>query len=103
MKPEDQKMILADVLKAAQSGDTAQVSELITKLSEDYGAVNADLVLNTGRVHELTGKVTALQEQNLKLFLKMGDTPIPEQVQDEDKKLKFEDLFDPKTKKLKEV
>ena len=102
MKPEDQKIILADILKAAQSGDTATVSEKITELSEDYGKVNADLVLASGKVEELTGKYDAVQKQNLALFLKQAGLPTPEQTQEEEtKKADFADLFDPITGKLK--
>lgn len=101
MKVEDQKIILADILKAAQAGDTAAVSEKITVLSEDYGTVNAALTLATGKVDELSGKYDAVQKQNLQLFLKMGSPAAPEQVQEENKKPDFADLFDPTTGKLK--
>ena len=104
MKPEEQKILLSEILVASQAGDTALVSEKITALSEDYGTVNAALVLATSKVNELSGKNTALQEQNLKLFLKQGAVVIPDKTdEDEKKKLDFADLFDPETGKLKGV
>lgn len=102
MNPIEQKQLLADILQAAQAGDTAVVSEKITALSEDYGAVSAELTLAKGKVDELAGKNAALQDQNLKLFLKQGAVVIPATPDPEpDKPARFEDLFDPVTGRLK--
>jgi hypothetical protein len=73
MKPEEQKKILADILSSRD--DQAKVSELLTQLSDDYGAINAESVLAKAEAEKLKKDNESLRDVNMRLFLKVGVVP----------------------------
>lgn len=91
MTREAHALILAQLLEAA--ADKATASGLLTQLSDDYAAALADTALLQGRADALTAENARLVEQNMKLFLKVGNVPEPETKEDEPAGLTFESLY----------
>lgn len=83
--------ILAGILSGRE--DQAVVSDNLTVLSEDYAGVLAELELTKAENATLKTRNQALTEQNMKLFLKVGNVPEPE-PEPEPETRTFESLFD---------
>ena len=87
----------ASLLAAILAGrdDQAAVSDNLTVLSEDYAGMLADLELTKAENANLKNRNQALTEQNMKLFLKVGNVPEPEPELEPETRT-FESLFDEK-------
>lgn len=89
---EQHAEILAKIL---EQPDSANVSEMVTQLAENYASVLADSAVNGEQIATLKKQNDDLVQQNMKLFLKIGqgepqdDTP---KLEEERPVLKFDDL-----------
>ena len=106
MDPAKQREITAKIMQSLS--DQATVSGLLADLVEDYTIVTGELVQTKKTVTEAQAKIEGLQKSNLDLFLRI---PVPgsnteatgkKETEPDPDKIKIEDLFDPKTGKLKE-
>lgn len=66
---EEHAGILAKIL---EQPDSANVSEMVTQLAENYAGVLADNAVNTEQIATLKKQNDDLIQQNMKLFLKIG-------------------------------
>lgn len=69
MKRDEHQIILSEIL--GNVGDVAKVSENLTKLSEDYGGVNAELELTKAENAALKTRNETVVQENMRLFLKL--------------------------------
>ena len=83
---------LASVL--ANASDPAAVSEAITRISDDFGAALATISVQTAKIADLEAQNSALREQNMKLFLKVGGAPEKPEEPETQEKPSFAALFD---------
>lgn len=99
MEPAAHKQILQEIM--GNVGNQAKISELLTSLSDDYGAVIAE----NEKVKEQAAKLTAdnqgLRDTNNRLFLRVGHQPAADpaaaaQSENGIPKIKLEDLFNEK-------
>ena len=90
-----------EVIKAIQNIGTCEddstrrglLADLQTSIEADYTAYEEAVNKNTTYQQQ----ISKLQEDNMKLFLKIGDPTKPEQTENKpQEKLKFSDLFNDK-------
>lgn len=89
---EQHAQLLARIL---ENPDTANISEQVTELAENYASALAENALNSEQVTALKKQNDDLAQQNMKLFLKIGTAdPEPDQPDMEEERpvLRFEDL-----------
>ena len=93
MTREAHAVMLATLLEAAADKSTA--SDLLTQLSDDYAALLATAALADGEVKRLAGENARLVEQNMRLFLKVGEVPDkePEKPEENPTGLTFDGLY----------
>lgn len=95
MKREEHTNLIRDI--RLNLNDEAKVTEMLTQLSDDYGAITADLESTKQTSQELKAQAESLRDVNMKLFLKVGNPIPPDKPSDPNEgKLKFEDLFNEK-------
>lgn len=86
-------------LARESASDTGKLTEILTEVREGGSALFGEKENANKRIAELEKDNKSLLESNMKLFLKIG-TPVDGLDQnktiDEDKKMKFEDLFNEK-------
>ncbi len=92
MTVEEHAAILAEIL--ANPSDTATVSEKLTILSENYGSIVAEKAAADLMVAELTEKNEKLIQQNMELFLKVGNVPESAPPEQGETIPTYDDLFD---------
>lgn len=94
MTREEHATKLATLLEAA--ADKATTSELLTQLADDYAAQLASAALSDAEVKRLTDENARLVEQNMRLFLKVGEVPEnkePEKPEENPTGLTFDALY----------
>lgn len=98
MKREEHTALIQKIRTALPEGaDLSAVTEALTTLSDDYGTVVAELDTTKTNVSQMNKDLESLRETNMRLFLKVGNpAPGPDKPGPEDKRMKFEDLFDTK-------
>jgi hypothetical protein len=79
----------------------AKATEILTKLSDDYGETLTKSEENAKTAEKLTKDNTELRDVNMRLFLKVGvpntnTETKPDSNTGENKPLKYEDLFNEK-------
>jgi hypothetical protein len=76
--------------------DEGKVSEILTKLSQDYGQVTAVSAEHEKKSTELTAANEKLRSYNMELFLQVGKPATPQPQPQPETKPTFESLFDEK-------
>lgn len=94
MKPEEFNAKIKQVME--NLSDQAQVSTLLTELSDVYGTKIAETATATQTSQQLTADNEKLRQANMNLFLKVGETKTPEKAQTQDTTPQYADLFDEK-------
>lgn len=103
MTREEFNQKLTEIL--ASPGDVASISANLDTVREEHAAVLAAAAAAQNEAEALKKVNQDLIKQNMALFLKVGTDPgdAGSAEQEQDSPPRFEDLFDPKTGKLKEV
>ena len=103
MTRDEHKGIVNQLLGMVTPDNQATASELLTRLTDDYGQTLTDFETANDNVRNLTANNETLRRVNADLFLKVGNTnpkPTTEPEKGTDKldpeKLTFEALFDEK-------
>lgn len=89
---EEHKQLLTRLL---ESPEPANISDAVTQLADNYAEVLADLAINRETSDSLRRQNDDLVQQNMKLFLKIGEgEPKDDQIEipEEKKVLRFDDL-----------
>lgn len=85
--------LLASIL---ENPEIANVSEMVTQLKENYGGVISNSIIINEEIELLKKQNQDLTEQNMKLFLKIGQSdPVIEEVitEPEELTLTYEELI----------
>ena len=74
--------------------DEGKVTDLLTQLSDDYGAITASYEEITNNFEAQREQMESLRETNMRLFLKVGEKPKDEvaPVQQEEEVESLEDI-----------
>lgn len=102
MTRDEHKNILNDLLKLSTPDNQASISEILTRLSEDYEQVLNESETASNRVTELTANNEKLRSVNADLFLKVGTTDKKtvhtetETEENQGEELTFDNLFNDK-------
>ena len=98
MTREEHNALIQNIMVNATN--QAELSMLLTRLSEDYEEVLTESETNASTVATLTKDNEQLRSVNMQLFLKVGHekekTEEPETEVDEEESSSFDDLFDEK-------
>ncbi len=89
---EQHAQLLAAIL---ENPDTANVSEQVTQLAENYAGILAENKMNSEQLAAIKKQNDELVQQNMKLFLKIGQSDPQDNepdIPDERPVLRFEDL-----------
>ena len=89
---EQHAQLLAAIL---ENPDTANVSEQVTQLAENYAGILSENKMNSEQLEAIKKQNDELVQQNLKLFLKIGQSDPPDNepdIPEERPVLRFDDL-----------
>lgn len=96
MTPEEFETLVTATLENV--ADVGTVSKNLDTMRSAFGAVTADLTKVKAENEDLTAKNASLKENNLALFLKVGEKPKEEkqeeEKEEEEKEIEIEELFD---------
>lgn len=96
MTPEEFENLVAETLENV--ADVGTVSKNLDAMRSAFGTVTADLTKVKAENEDLTAKNASLKENNLALFLKVGEKPKEEkqeeEKEEEEKEIEIDELFD---------
>lgn len=96
MTPEEFETLVAETLENV--ADVGTVSKNLDAMRSAFGTVTADLTKVKAENEDLTAKNASLKENNLALFLKVGEKPKEEkqeeEKEEEEKEIEIDELFD---------
>ena len=95
--PEEFEKLVTETLENV--ADVGTVSKNLDAMRSAFGAITADLTKVKAENEDLTAKNASLKENNLALFLKVGEKPKEEKQEEEEKKeeekeIEIDELFD---------
>ena len=91
MTRDEHKAIIDKLMAHSTTENQAEVSELLTQLSDDYEETLTSLETSNSTVTQLTENNEKLRDVNAKLFLKVGEIPKPENNSNNDNNVNEED------------
>lgn len=96
MTPEEFEKLVTETLENV--ADVGKVSKNLDIMRSAFGTVTADLIKVKAENEDLTAKNASLKENNLSLFLKVGEKPKEEkqeeEKEEEEKEIEIDELFD---------
>ena len=96
MTPEEFEKLVTETLENV--ADVGTVSKNLDAMRSAFGTVTADLTKTKAENEDLTAKNASLKENNLALFLKVGEKPKEEkqeeEKEEEEKEIEIDELFD---------
>lgn len=98
MKKEEHTAKLMEIKEKTHETDDGAISNLLADLSDDYGVLLSKIDEITLQNEKLKNDNDNLRDSNMRLFLRVGKTPEPEESGkvEEPEKRTYENLFDEK-------
>lgn len=98
MKKEEHTAKIMEIKEKTHEMDDGAISNLLADLSDDYGVLLSKIDEINLQNEKLKNDNDNLRDSNMRLFLRVGKTPEPEESNkcEEPKKRTYENLFDEK-------
>ena len=97
MKKEEYTAKIMEIKEKIHDTDDGKITDLLADLSDDYGAVLAQIDEINLQNEKLKHDNDSLRESNMRLFLRIEKAPEENQtIQKEPQKRTYENLFDDK-------
>lgn len=98
MKKEEHTAKIMEIKEKTHDMDDGAISNLLADLSDDYGILLSKIDEINLQNEKLKNDNDNLRDSNMRLFLRVGKTPDPEETpaSEEPKKRTYENLFNEK-------